>query len=384
MTPRTAMRRPPLAWRNFTFQLRRSAAATAGVSFALLLVFVQAGSLDGARANTALLYTRLDADLVIAARGYLSMTRSEAFPRARLGQAAGAPGVAAVGRLNLEGTTWRHVSSGRSSGAILLGTDPDVPIFADPALNARLPALRGSTVFGDRASRPGFGPWRIGDSVDLGGHMLTVAGDYALGFGLIADGSALVGVDTFERVAWSAARDWPNLGLVRVAPGADVAAVAERLRTALPPDVTVATKTEMILREQHYFLTVKPVGIIFKVGMAVAFIAGAVLLAQALSGEITARLHEYATLRALGFSQTAVYAIGLRHALLLTLAAYGPALGLAAAIGTLVRRSSGFPVEMTLGRALFVGALALAMCALASAFALQRLRRADPAALYLR
>ncbi|MEY2879513.1 MAG: hypothetical protein RLZZ15_1893 [Verrucomicrobiota bacterium] len=379
------MRPPPLAWRNLTHQLRRSFAAMLGVVFAVLLVFVQAAALDGARINVARLYSLVAADLVITDRGYVTATRSASVSRARLLQAANVAGVARVGGLMVESVRWRNVRAGGDGSCVLLGVSPEVPLFAEARLNAQLPRLRQpAAVLLDRESRPRYGPWAVGDPAELAGRPVEIVGDYALGFGLIADGSAIMSEDTFARLLGDGARDRPSLGFVQFAPGADPAEVTARLRAALPPDVTLATKAEMIRREQRHFLTVKPVGIIFQVGMMVAFIAGAVLLGQTLSAEITDRLPEFATMKALGHSAAAVYGVGLRQALLLALAAYGPALALAAILGASLRRASGFPVEMTAARAGFVGLLTLAMCAIAAAFAFHRLRRADPAALYVR
>ena len=64
----------------------------------------------------------------------------------------------------------------------------------------------------------------------------------------------------------------------------------------------IMTRQELIDREENYFVNVKPVGIMFRVGMLVAFIVGAVILYQILASEITNRLKEFATMKAMGYS----------------------------------------------------------------------------------
>ena len=190
----------------------------------------------------------------------------------------------------------------------------------------------------------------------------------------------MTGVQTCALPIWNAR--FANLGLVKIAPGADPAQVAAALRERLPQDVVVVPRAEIIRREQNYFINVKPVGIMFQVGMFVAFAAGAAILYQILASEMNNRLGEFATLKALGYPSASIYAIGIQQGLIYALLAYGPALLLAAILYRVARHLSGFPLYMDAGRAGFVFVLALAMCAFAAVFSLWKIRRADPADLF--
>jgi putative ABC transport system permease protein len=175
---------------------------------------------------------------------------------------------------------------------------------------------------------------------------------------------------------------YANLGLVKLAPGAEVGQVLAALRRRLPGDVMVVTRDSIIRREQNYFVNVKPVGILFKVGMVVAFAAGAAILYQILSSEMSNRIGEFATLKALGYPTSHVYGIGLQQGVIYALLAYGPALALSYALYLVARRLSGFPVYMDAGRASLVLVLALAMCGIAAVLSLWKIHRADPASLF--
>jgi putative ABC transport system permease protein len=238
------------------------------------------------------------------------------------------------------------------------------------------------TALVDRRSRPNYGPWAVGEKTALNGQPAVITGAYELGMGLLSDGSVIVSDDTYERLMGPWNTNYSSLGLIKLAPGADAAAVAAALRDRLPRDVAVVTKADIIRREQNYFISVKPVGIMFQVGMVVAFAAGAAILYQILSSEMSNRIGEFATLKALGYPSTAIYSIGIQQGLIYALLAYLPALLLAVLLYRIGRQLSGFPLELDAARALTVLGLALAMCAFAAVLSLWKIRRADPASLF--
>ncbi len=375
--------RTPLAWLNTIQNKKRTAAAVGGICFAVLLIFMQAGFLGAARLNASLAYRSLDFDLMIVSRGYLMLTRSESIDVYRVIQARGVPGVASVEGLLLEGGTWKNPLTNASESCFIFGLRPGGHYFTNPATNeagARLQERQ--TLLADRLARSGYGPWHLGGPALVNRQELTIRGDYALGMGLLADGSAMVSHDTFLRLFGLPALDRYQFGLVRVFPGADPETVAEALRAALPRDVLVISKAGLIDREENYFVNVKPVGVMFQVGMLVAFIVGAVILYQILATEIANRLREFATLKALGYTERSLYLVGIRQGLIFSLLGYFPALGLSFGLYRLLRTLSSFPVHMDWSRALFVFGLTLGMCALAAVFALGKLKRADPADLF--
>ena len=222
----------------------------------------------------------------------------------------------------------------------------------------------------------------MGEKCVLNGQPTSITGEYELGLGLLADGSVIVSDDTYERLQGPGNSRYANLGLIKVTHGADIMQVAQALRQILPNDVAIVTRSDIIRREQNYFINVKPVGIMFQVGMFVAFAAGAAILYQILASEMNKRLGEFATLKALGYPTAYIYGIGIQQGLIYALLAYGPALLLAEILDRVARTLSGFPLYMDVGRAGFVFALAIAMCAFAALLSLWKIRRADPADLF--
>ncbi|TSJ79022.1 FtsX-like permease family protein [Rariglobus hedericola] len=375
--------RTPLAWLNTIQNKKRTATAVGGICFAVLLIFMQAGFLGAARLNSSLTYRQLDFNLMIVSRGYLMLTRSESIDIYRVIQARSVPGVASVEGLLLEGGRWSNQVSNSSESCFIFGLRPGGHYFLDPALNDSIGLLNErQTVLVDRLARSSYGPWHTGGPAIVNRQELSIRGDYALGMGLLADGSVITSLDTYLRLYGIPQLREYQFGLVRTAPGADVNAVATALREALPRDVLVLTKPDLIEREENYFVNVKPVGVMFQVGMFVAFLVGAVILYQILSSEIANRLREFATLKAMGYTERYIYAVGIRQGLIFSLMGYFPSLILSFGLYRLLRALSSFPVYMDLTRALFVLGLTLAMCAIAAVFALGKIKRADPADLF--
>jgi len=375
--------RTPLAWLNTIQNKKRTATAVGGICFAVLLIFMQAGFLGAARLNSSLTYRQLDFDLMIVSRGYLMLTRSESIDIYRVIQARSVPGVAAVEGLLLEGGRWSNQVTNASESCFIFGLRPGGHYFIDPALNESCALLQDrQSVLVDRLARPSYGPWQAGGTAVINRQVLSIRGDYALGMGLLADGSAITSFDTYLRLYGIPQLRQYQFGLIRLAPGADARTVAAALREALPRDVLVLTKPDLIEREENYFVNVKPVGIMFQVGMLVAFLVGAVILYQILSSEIANRLREFATLKAMGYTERYIYAVGIRQGLIFSLMGYFPSLILSLGLYRVLRALSSFPVYMDVQRALFVLALTLAMCAIAAVFALGKIKRADPADLF--
>ncbi len=372
-----------LSWHNTFQNRRRLLAAVAGISFAILLVFMEVGFLDAARLNAALLYKGLNFDLAIVSRGYVSAERTLPVNRFRILQARNVPGIASAVPLWIDGAHWMNRQDGSLRSCRVIGVGPGARIFRDPRIARELPLIKApGTVLVDRLSSRKYGPWDTGGTVVIGDVSLRVAGTFAMGTGLISDGGVIVNRETFNRITGRNDDSGFDVGLLRAKKGYDPAALVSAVRSSLPDDVLVMTRNQLIRREQFYWVNLKPVGIMFRVGALVAFLIGAVILYQVLSLEISNRINEFATMKALGYPQQRIYRVGVEQALIFSILGYIPAFILASALYRLIFELSRLPLFMQPGRALLVLAMTLAMCAIAAFLALRKLRRADPAALF--
>jgi putative ABC transport system permease protein len=372
-----------LSWRNTFHNRRRCLAATAGISFAILLVFMEVGFLDAARLNAALLYKGLNFDLAIVSRGYVSAERTLPVNPFRILQSRNVPGIASAVPLWIDGAHWMNRRNRSLRSCRVIGVEPGDRVFRDAQIDRRLSRIKSpDSALVDRLSSRKYGPWAAGSTVIIGDVPLTVAGTFAMGTGLISDGGVIVSRETFDRITGRDDNNGFDVGLLRVKKGYDPAALVRAVKAALPADVLVLSRNALIRREQFYWVNVKPVGIMFRVGALVAFLIGAVILYQVLSLEIGNRLNEFATMKALGYPQRRIYRVGVEQALIFSMLGYIPAFLLATGLYRIIFDLSRLPLFMQPGRALLVLAMTLVMCAIAAFLALRKLRRADPAALF--
>jgi putative ABC transport system permease protein len=109
---------------------------------------------------------------------------------------------------------------------------------------------------------------------------------------------------------------------------------------------------------------------------------GGVIVYQILFADVAEHRVEYATLKAIGYTNRRLSALVLQQAALLAILGFVPGLTASIALYRVTERATSLPLAMTAGRALAVLSLTLAMCGLAALMALRRVRAADPAEVF--
>jgi putative ABC transport system permease protein len=173
-----------------------------------------------------------------------------------------------------------------------------------------------------------------------------------------------------------------NLGLVTLKPGADAEAVAARLREIMPADTTAMTRAELASHEVRYWTTRTSTGLVFGFGAAIAFVVGMVILNQILSTQILRQLPQYATLKAIGYTDGHLRWIVVTLALIMATAGYVPSLVLSTGIYAVLRHATLLPIDMSEARMVAVLVIAWGMSAASALIAVRALQRADPVDLF--
>jgi len=382
-------RRIPLSWLLLTRQPARLAVALAGIAFAGILMFMQLGFRDGLFDASVTIHKLFDADLVLMSPRTMSSIGMAGFPRRRLIQALADPEVEGTTPVHWNLLLWRNPQTRTTRSILALGFDPGDPLFTDPALAAKAQVLsqRGRVLF-DELSRPEFGPiaewFRQGKVVEteVAGKRVRVAGLVALGPSFGADGNIITSRETFLRLMPNTPPGSIELGLIRLRPGADPAAVAARLKRALPEDVTIYTKKGFEEFEKDYWRSSTAIGFIFTLGAAMGFVVGCVIVYQILYSDVSDHLPEYATLMAMGYRLLTLLGVVAREGLILAVLGYVPAWLAGQGLYALVRSGTRLPVEMDGQRSLLVFAMIFAMCMGSAFMAMRKLADADPAEIF--
>jgi putative ABC transport system permease protein len=380
------MRPTPLARLNLLHERTRTLVAVAGVAFAALLIFVQLGFLGATRATATLIYDRLDFDVAVLSSEYQDLVRAGTFPLDRLPRVRGLPGVTAVRPISVWGIQWLNESDERRGrrGILVLGIDPTDPPLNHPELTPDVVARlrQPDTVLIDRRSREEFGPQDAGTIAEMGALPVMIVGQFELGTGFGADGLVIASRSTFARAFGPPYGQTASLGLVKLENPAESPRVAARLNDLLPADVQSVPRDDLLDREREHWVRDTSLGKIFVMGVALAFVVGVVFVYQVMATDIGSRLGEFATLKAMGYSDGYINRVVLQQALLLALAGFVPGVTAADALYALTRHFAKLPITMTLGTAGLVLGLVTVMCAASGLLALRKVRAADPADLF--
>jgi putative ABC transport system permease protein len=363
--------------------------ATAGVVFAVVLIFMQLGFSDALFVSAVRLHRCLDADLVLISPQYSYLGMSKAFSQRRLYQARADAGVASATALSFEVVPWKNRDTGQTRGIFVLGLDSSSAPLQLPGLNEQLHRLRVSdAVLFDRSSRPEFGvmpaalPLGRPLVAELANRQVFVNGFFDLGTGFAVDGNVFTERTTFLRLLPHRREGLIDIGLVRLRGGVDAEATRRALSAALPKDVEVLTKQGFIEREQAYWRRNTPIGYVFTFGVIMGFFVGAVIVYQVLFVNVADHLAEYATLKAVGFTDGSLVFIVLQQAVLLAVLGFVPGLLLSYQFYKLAAQGTLLPLQLTLGTCLVVFALTVLMCSVSGAAALRKVRTADPAEVF--
>ena len=373
----------PLAWRNLMHSKGRVLLAVAGIGFAIMLMFIQLGFYGSIVTGATLVFDHLDFDVVIVSSQYDYLPRSRSFPRERLYQARSLPGVERVAPFYVARNIWKNPESRARRSVLVMGFDPNEPVFLVPDIQQRIEQLRSrDTLLVDSQTRPSYGKREPGMTTQIGNRDLQILGEYRLGTAFVELGMVVMSDLNFVRSFPGGSINDVSIGLIRVTPGSDLKSVTSQLATALPADVKVYTRKEFSEHEQHHWVTKTSTGFIFGSGVIVAFVVGMVILYQTLSTQITKHLPEYATLKAMGYSPGYLSSVVLQQSGLMAVFGFIPGCLVATGLYHYVRKATFLPIEMTATRVVVVLILALLMSGVSGWLSMRKVTMADPAELF--
>ncbi|MFS8775282.1 ABC transporter permease DevC [Synechococcus sp. W65.1] len=383
-------RRIPLAWLQLMREKIRLLVALAGITFACILMFMQLGFQDSLLESAIRFHVALKGEIFLVSPQSNALIAMNTFSQRRLYQALGFEGVRAVSPVYLSFALWKNPETRRTRSIFVVGVDPSADLVDLPGLTPdELEEIKkADVVLFDRRSRSEFGPiaqwFEAGQEVvtEVGNRRVRVGGLFEMGATFGADGTILTSDLNFLRIFPQRERGLVDIGVVQLQPGVDPKPLLEQMRALLPEDVRVLSRAEFIDMERSYWEEGTAIGFIFGLGVAMGFIVGIVIVYQILYTDVSDHLAEYATLKAMGYTDTYLLGVVLQEALLLAVLGYIPAFALAVLLYDLTASATLLPIAMTFNRAMLVLGLTVSMCFISGAIAVRRLRAADPADIF--
>jgi putative ABC transport system permease protein len=378
----------PLAQRNLLADKRRLARSAAGIAFAVTLMIVQLAFREGHIDSNLLVIRQLDGDIMLVSPAKYLFEGKTPFSRRQLHEARAVPGVATARPFYFGQTTWKNPQDRHVVTVPVLAFDPDQPIFLLADIAAKLDALRQpDTVMVDRRGRSAFGDAPTGTETELARRNVRVVGTFSLGSSFTSDGTVVMSDRNFLKLLGGSDpnRTEPpdvEIGVVKVLRGYDVSQVQRALRAAMPANVAVLTKAELIDQEASFHAQVSPSGPIFNLGTLVGFAVGMMISYQILFSELSDQLSQYATLKAIGYHNGFLVKVVLQQAVFYALIGYGPAWILCHPFFLVLEEITRSPIGISIGLTATSLALTLAMCVGSALIAVRRVIVADPAELF--
>lgn len=385
------IRKIPLAWLQLTREKTRLAVALAGIAFADILMFMQLGFRDALFEGNVQLHKSLEGEIVLINPQSEALLSMETFSQRRLYQALAVKEVKSVHPIYVDFTGWKNPQTQKLRSIQVVGFNPKEHVFNLPGIqqNVNKIKLRDVVLF-DRGSRAEFG--EVATNIDqgktilteVGGRQIKVKGAFQLGTSFGADGNLITSDLNFIRLFNNERRKQGliDIGLIKLKPGANTEVVLEHLRNYLPKDVKVLSKQEFIDFEKSYWASSTPIGFIFAFGTVIAFIVGTVIVYQILYSEVSDHLPEYATLKAIGYTQNYLLLVIFKEALILACLGYMPGFAFAIFQYKMASDATLLPIVMTGSRAVLVLILTILMCSISGVIAVRKLRSADPADIF--
>jgi putative ABC transport system permease protein len=379
----------PLSWLQLTREKTRLAVALSGIAFADILMFMQLGFRDALYYSNVRMHGSLKGDIVLINTQSNAVLAMKPFSQRRLYKALDLPAVQSVHPIYLDYTSWKNPITGRPRNILTFGINPEFNVFDLPGIEENLHKLKlPDVVLFDRSSRLEYGP--IAADFDQGKNVtaevrrrkIKVTGLFTLGASFGSDGNLITSDVNFLRLFTTRQRGLIDIGLIKLKPGADPNQVAAYLRTYLPTDVNILTKQEFIDYERNYWASSTAIGFIFTLGTIMGFIVGTVIVYQILYTEVTDHLSEYATLKAIGYTQNYLLTVILQEAFMLAVLGYIPGFACALFMYHVARDATLLPVIMSYERAIMVLILTIFMCFISGIIAIRKLRSADPADIF--
>jgi putative ABC transport system permease protein len=383
-------RRIPLAWLQLTREKIRLLVALAGIAFACILMFMQLGFQDSLLESAIRFHVALKGEIFLVSPQSNALIAMNTFSQRRLYQALGFEGVRAISPVYVGFALWKNPQTRRTRSIFVVGVDPSADLLELPELTPdKLEEIKkADVVLFDRRSRSEFGPipewFEAGREVftEVGNRRVQVGGLFKMGATFGADGTILTSDLNFLRIFPQRERGLVDIGVVQLQPGVDPQPLVRQMRALLPEDVRVLSRAEFIDMEQSYWEEGTAIGFIFGLGVAMGFIVGIVIVYQILYTDVSDHLAEYATLKAMGYTDTYLLGVVFQEAILLAGLGYIPAFALAVLLYDLTANATLLPIAMTFNRAVLVLLLAVSMCFISGAIAVRRLRAADPADIF--
>ena len=318
-----------------------------------------------------------------------------AFARRRLYQARALTEVESAYPLYLSDVRWKNPVTKQTRPVRVVAFNLADPVLSLPEIQTHLEQLKlPNTALIDERARAEVGPREAGIISELADREIRIVGTFRLGTDFAAgNGNLIMSDQNFLRYFANRGPEeedrsfaTADIGLVKVTPGADVEAVVAQLQDRLPNDVKVMVRLgpgdSFEAQERQYWKESTNIAFVFSLLTVMSFMVGIILVYQILYTDVADHWTEYATLKAMGYSNRFLFGVVIQEALILSVLGFIPGFLVSNLLYGGVANVTGLLFQMTPARVLNLYGLSFAMCLISGAIAVRKVQSADPAEVF--
>ena len=409
-----------IARKNLFEDIPRFLVAQAGIMFAVSLVTIQIGILNGFTRSTGLLIDQSSADLWVASEDMVHLEVTSPLPLEQMVKARSVEGVQRAEALMIRAALWRSADR-RIAPVRLYGFDPKGQLFAKWKLaQGELNALNTPyTMMIDKAQLSAINLKQVGDTGSIGALPAKLVGLVEDTQSMASSAAVFSSLETANAFSTSGLSSTANIRiqngevqvlnnvdavparspsgtppprrlslsdsitfiLIQAKPGQDLPTLRKRLEAALPGTRTL-TRAEMAQQTRDYWEKRTGVGFILGLGATVGFVVGMVVVSQILYSSVADHIKEYGTLKAMGASDWIIYRVITEQALWMAVLGYLPSMVLCIGLGTWTMAAKGIMILISPMTATSVFGITVVMCVGSAMFAIQKVTKVDPAIVF--
>ncbi|OLT60151.1 FtsX-like permease family protein [Moorena bouillonii] len=412
-----------IARKNLWADIPRFLVAQAGIMFAVSLVTIQTGLLNGFTRSTVLLIEGSEADIWVSSERMVQFELTEPLLKNQLDQAQRVKGVERAEALLMGSGRWRPLK-GDTSPVKLIGFDLGGTLFQPGKITrGRVKTLKEPyTVMVDQSRLPTLNVTDIGDTATVNFLPARLVGLTTESQSLVASPfvfASLENANTYINTSYTSklnctVESSDNLQcttiyekskslnksdeseipeptpltltdpityiMVKAKLGQDLEQLKQNLEVALP-GTRAYTKVEMARRTRNYWQVRTGLGFVLGLGAAVGVIVGMVVVTQILYASVSDHIKEFGTLKAMGAPDRFIYSVIVEQALWMAVLGYVPGMLLCWGLSVWVK-SKGIILLITPISATGVFGITVVMCVTSGLFAIQKVTRIDPAIVF--
>jgi putative ABC transport system permease protein len=414
-----------LARKNLLEDLPRFLVAQAGIVFAVSLVTIQTGILNGFTRSASLLIDKSNADIWVASKDMVHLELTLPIPVEQVIKAQQVTGVERAEALIVRKATWR-APTGKINLVTLIGSDPNGQLFApwNITQGSASSLKKPYTVIADETKLHDLDLQQIGDVASINSLPAQLVGLTRGSQSIVMSDFLFTSLETANAYATSAqtsslscksqsgsteiqctntyltsdqsstptkssppaprklaASDLITYILIRAKPGQNLQVLKQKLEAALP-NTRAYTRAEIADQAQTFWEKRTGIGFILGLGATVGVIVGVVIVSQILYSSVSDHLKEFGTLKAMGASDWVIYGVIVEQALWMAILGYIPGMIICLGVGAWTLATQGIMILITPVTAIAVFGITVSMCVGSAVFAIQKVTRVDPAIVF--